>query len=341
MVQPGRPPVDGIQGESGACADWARAQLEGCPVELVAVAALSAAGWVRGGGGDDAHVGLLAEAEADLPPIVVHAPTMRVIDGVHRVRAAVARGRSCIAAVLYPGSAQDAFVLSVWLNRVHGLPLDRGDRRAAAERILVSHAHWSDRRIAAAVGLAAGTVAALRSCSTGQNDQLDRRVGRDGRSRPANAAAGRRLAGKLLAEEPGASLRSVARRAGLSPATVQDVRRRLQAGDDPVPAQRRGSPPAPPRRGQSWAVSAAELRRALDQLKRDPALRLSESGRALLRWLDRHAAGIAEWGQLVQAVPSHCRALVAEFARVYAAAWADLAGSLEDSGAAGLETAQD
>ncbi|MBB1158394.1 MULTISPECIES: streptomycin biosynthesis protein [Amycolatopsis] len=338
MVQPGRPPRDGMRGESGACADWARAELEGCPVEQVAVAGLSVSGWVRGGGGDDAHVGLLAETEADLPPIVVHVPSMRVVDGVHRVRAAAARGRASVAAVLYAGSAADAFVLSVWLNRVHGLPLDRVDRRAAAERILVSHGHWSDRRIAAAVGLAAGTVAGLRGRSTGQNDQLDRRVGRDGRGRPVNAAAGRRLAGKLLTEEPGASLRSVARRAGVSPATVQDVRRRLSAGDDPVPAQRRGSPP--PRRVQSWAVSAAELRRALEQMKRDPALRLSESGRALLRWLDRHAAGIAEWGQLVQAVPSHCRALVAEFARVYAAAWADLAGSLENSGAAGLETAR-
>ncbi|UJW29751.1 streptomycin biosynthesis protein [Saccharothrix sp. AJ9571] len=340
MVQPGRPPGGVVRVESGACADWVQAELAGCPVDLVEVAGLSASGWVRSGGADDAHIGLLAEAEAELPPIVVHDPSMRIIDGVHRVRAAVERGCSRIAAVRYSGSEEDAFVLSVWLNRAHGLPLGRGDRRAAAERILASHGHWSDRRIAAAVGLAAGTVAGLRECSTGQSDQLDRRVGRDGRARPVNAAVGRRLAGKLLVEEPGASLRSVARRAGVSPATVQDVRRRLRAGNDPVPAQRRGSRPAPPRPGQSWVVSAAEMRRALEQMKRDPALRFSESGRMLLRWLDRHATGIAEWGQLVQAVPSHCRALVAEFARVYAAAWADLAGSLEDSGSAGFEVAQ-
>ncbi|WP_242584872.1 ParB N-terminal domain-containing protein [Amycolatopsis sp. 195334CR] len=335
MVQPG----GGGRGASGACADWVRAELQGCPVELVAVAGLSVSGSPRRAGEDEAHVESLAEADGELPPILVHGPSMRVIDGAHRVRAALVRGSTHIEARCYRGSEADAFVLSVYLNTAHGLPLPRADRRAAAQRILASHPHWSNRRIAVAAGLAAGTVAALRERSTGQDEQLNGRVGRDGRRRPVNAAVGRRLAGKLLAEDPDASLRSIARRAGVSPATVQDVRRRLRAGDDPVPPPRRARE-RPPAEGRAWQVSAAELRQTLEQMKRDPALRFSETGRGLLRWLDRHAGGMGEWAQLAGAVPSHSTSPVANFARMYAAAWTDLAASLEDDLPAGLEVAQ-
>ncbi|MGC7096141.1 ParB/RepB/Spo0J family partition protein [Amycolatopsis lurida] len=334
MVQPG-----GVRGAAGACADWVRAELQGCPVELVAVAALSVSGSPRHAGEDEAHVESLAEADGELPPILVHGPSMRVIDGAHRVRAALVRGSTHVEARCYRGSEADAFVLSVYLNTTHGLPLAKADRRAAAQRILASHAHWSNRRIAAAAGLAAGTVAALRERSSGQDEQLNSRVGRDGRRRPVNAAVGRRLAGKLLAEEPEASLRSIARRAGISPATVQDVRRRLLAGDDPVPAQRRARE-RPAAEGRAWQVSAAELRRSLEQMKRDPALRFSETGRGLLRWLDRHAGGMGEWAQLAGSVPSHSTSPVANFARMYAAAWSDLAASLEDDRPAELGMAR-
>jgi hypothetical protein len=46
----------------------------------------------RHDGENDEHVHVLTESEEQLPPIVVHGPSRRVIDGRHRVRAAVMRG---------------------------------------------------------------------------------------------------------------------------------------------------------------------------------------------------------------------------------------------------------
>src|SRR5947208_3251503 len=59
------------------------------------------------------HASRLAELDKPLPPIVVHRSTMRVVDGMHRVRAAVLRGDEFIDAVFFDGSADDAFVLAV------------------------------------------------------------------------------------------------------------------------------------------------------------------------------------------------------------------------------------
>jgi len=80
--------------------------------------------------------------------ILVHRPTMRIIDGTHRVREMADRGSDEIRVEFYDGTQEDAFVLSVHANVQHGLPLSRTDRRAAARRILNTHADWSDRAIA-------------------------------------------------------------------------------------------------------------------------------------------------------------------------------------------------
>ena len=39
------------------------------------------------------HIRTLAESGSDLPPILVHRETMRVIDGMHRLRAAILNGQ--------------------------------------------------------------------------------------------------------------------------------------------------------------------------------------------------------------------------------------------------------
>ncbi|MFD0631737.1 hypothetical protein ACFQ9X_08960 [Catenulispora yoronensis] len=46
----------------------------------------------RSSGVDIAHAHVLAQVEGPLPPIMVHHPTMRIIDGMHRVAAAKLRG---------------------------------------------------------------------------------------------------------------------------------------------------------------------------------------------------------------------------------------------------------
>jgi hypothetical protein len=86
-------------------------------------------------------------------------------------------------------------------------------------------------------GLAAKTVAAIRKSSSEEAPQSNARIGRDGRVRPLDSGVGRRRAADLLTQQPDASLRDVARAAGISPATVLDVRKRLGRGQSPVPGK--------------------------------------------------------------------------------------------------------
>lgn len=187
-------------------------------------------------GEDRAHVARLAEAESPLPPILVERSSMRVIDGMHRLLAASLNGQETIEVEFFDGNSADAFLRAVQANVTHGLPLTLADRRAAAARILASHPHLSDRMIGQISGLGARTVAAIRRRSPDAATQVTTRVGKDGRVRPLSSVEGRKRAAAVLAERPDASLRQVAKHAGVSPATVRDVRRRLARGEGPVPA---------------------------------------------------------------------------------------------------------
>ena len=186
-------------------------------------------------GEDRAHIARLAETDAPLPPILVHRRTMRVIDGMHRLMAASLQGRGMIDVEFFDGSEADVFLRAVQENIAHGLPLTQADRRAAAKRIIATHPHMSDRAIGHVAGLAAKTVAAMRKRSTEDPAQSNARVGRDGRVRPLDSSEARRRAAELLTGQPESSLRDVARAAGISPATVLDVRKRLERGESPVP----------------------------------------------------------------------------------------------------------
>ena len=61
---------------------------------------------------------------------------MRVVDGMHRLLAALLNGRQTIEAELFDGTADEGFLRAVRENVVHGLPLSQADRRAAAARII-------------------------------------------------------------------------------------------------------------------------------------------------------------------------------------------------------------
>jgi ParB-like chromosome segregation protein Spo0J len=287
-------------------------------------------------GPNEEHVRLLADSESPLPPIVVQRRTRRVVDGVHRLRAAMLRGEERIQVRYFDGDDDDAFVVAVHANRAHGLPLSLADREAAAARIIVSHSHYSDRAIAEIAGLSAKTIGSIRR-TLPPEQQRTTRIGRDGRVRPVSSADGRRVAHEVMAENPNASLREVARRAGISVATVRDVRERLRRGDDPVPpSQRAGGrtarqePPAgdlglPDTAHLAFRDRAAVLR----SLYNDPALRFNESGRSLLRWLHPHVAGLDEWPDRVRAMPPHCAYTLIELARSCADEWQRIALELE------------
>jgi hypothetical protein len=303
-------------------------------------------------GEDKAHIAWLAETEARLPPILVDRRSMRVIDGMHRLLAASLKGRETIDVEFFDGSSADAFLRAVEANVTHGMPLTQADRRAAAARIVASHPYLSDRAIGESAGLAARTVAGIRRRSTDAVPQLNARVGRDGRVRPLDSVAGRRRAAELLAGQPRASLREVARAAGVSPATARDVRRRLERGEEPGPGRAaaagagmgRAGPgraaaagagmdgAGPGRAGQPGSRPAVRVAPALvlAKLLRDPSLRHNEQGRWLLRLLQHNAVGAQEWSGVVAAVPPHCAALVVLLAREYAQMWLDFAQELDE-----------
>lgn len=326
--------------------------LDGQSAVPVPVTALRPSDSPRLGGEDCEHARALAESETALPPVLVHRPTMRVIDGMHRLHAAVLRGEETIRVRFFDGDAADAFVLGVRSNVKHGRPLTLADRRAAALRIIASHPQWSDRAIASATGLAAKTVGAIRACATGEDPQSRSRVGRDGRVRPLNSADGRLRASALLREKPSASLRQIAVQAGVSLGTVRDVRDRLARGDDPVPPrQRRGPRGTGSASGAGSSTRAKEPQRApaadrcaerveaqrslLVRLKRDPSLRFTEAGRTLIRLLNSHVVDQPECRQVLDAVPAHCRGIVAEIAQSYADTWKELAVWLDRGTSAG------
>ena len=259
-------------------------------------------------------------------------------------------------------------MLAVRANTSHGLPLARADRRAAARRILCSHPQWSDRVIATVAGVAADTVGRLRRSPdrrdpagpdpdgssqvaarpTERGPQSDTRMGRDGRARPVNGAKGREAASRLIAAQPEASLREIARQAGISPETVRDVRARLNRGDNPVPPRQRATTDASNRAASNRdgadhaAVEAATMaaakrlrrRRAMrrggrplvaEAVQAAPALPHNEAGRALLQMLDTERIIEGHGELLVRSVPAHCRGRVAAAARACARKYQALA----------------
>ncbi|MFJ8013299.1 streptomycin biosynthesis protein [Streptomyces sp. NPDC096339] len=288
------------------------------------------------------HVQALAAAQNRLPPITVHRPTMRVIDGFHRLRVARLQGEQKIAVRFFDGDEAEAFVLAVKLNVTHGLPLALADRKRAAERIIASHPQWSDRKVASVTGISPGTVGGIRRKTVLEPGPQDRRIGQDGRFRPLDGSAGRILAGELLAENPDLSLRQVARAAGISPETARDVRNRMRNGEDLLPRQRRqqreagaagtmgrrkeygalGLAQPSPRPPSAFAADRAAL---VKRLKADPALRFTETGRNLLRLLTLHALRKEEWEAIINSVPPHCSDIVVDLARQFADLWADFA----------------
>ncbi|WP_254077043.1 ParB/RepB/Spo0J family partition protein [Streptomyces pacificus] len=310
----------------------------------------------RSNGVDENHVRRLADTYSSLPPILVHRPTMRVVDGSHRVAAAALIGRDSVEAHYFDGPEEELFLRSVSANTAHGLPLTVGDRKAAAARILRSHTDLSDRAVAICTGLDAKTVAAVRRSSTGDAKRSNTRIGSDGKAHPLDRTTERLHAARLMASRPDLPLRAIVKETGLSLGTAHDVRQRLRRGESPVPEQRRATaavpnraavtpgagrpaasgakPPARPMRPavpQPASGSSGRSRTSLETLRNlagDPSLRHSETGRHFLRWLHTHFLVDDSWRQQLDAVPPHCTATVAELALQCAQTWRRFAEDL-------------
>jgi hypothetical protein len=295
-------------------------------------------------GVNHAHVARLTECGALLPPILVHRRTMRVIDGMHRLHAARQNKHELIEVTFFEGTEEEAFIHAVELNVKHGLPLSLNDRKAAALRILMTSTNLSDRTVASKTGLSDKTVATIRRRLGAEIPQSHSRRGRDGRLYQIGGTEERRQrVAQLIADRPAASLREIASAAGVSPATVNDVRKRISAGENPIareqtrkfPAQAKAAEirfvrPAPPIREEArGSTNAGDMRAALEQLRVDPSIRDKEAGRALLRWLSSHAIDISDIPKRTDAIPPHRASFVAALARNVASAWLEFAYRIE------------
>jgi len=294
---------------------------------------------------------------------------MQVIDGMHRLRAAVIRGESKIWVRFVDCDEKDIFVIAVQANTAHGLPLSLAERKRAAARIIGLYPHWSDRLIASASGLSHKTVGAIRGPATGENSQLQARTGHDGRVRALSSAVGRMAAANFLQANPGASLQQVANAVGISPGTARDVRDRLARGQDPVLPERvrgravpdgaagaqpaaldgqagrsrapgavrnastptTGEPAGDGRADANGSTGYTEGLAILHRLKSDPALRLSDNGRAILRQLHASTIGIGDLSEALAKAPAHSAITISKLARANARKWMELAHQLENA----------
>jgi hypothetical protein len=152
--------------------------------------------------------------------------------------------------------------------------------------------------IATVSGLSGATISRIRKAHPEVTSEA--RVGHDGKVRPVNSMERRRVARAILLAEPTLSLREVARRAGISPETARSVRRRLP--DEPV------TPPQDPTT-------------LVRQLRSDPTLRFSETGRTLLRLLEVRALPPEKWAAIAENMPPHWRDSVARVAMECADTW--------------------
>jgi ParB-like chromosome segregation protein Spo0J len=336
------------------------------PVRDIPLNSLGRGFFLRGTGTDRAHVQMLTEVASfsELPPVLVQRNSLRVIDGMHRLEAAKARGEQFIRARVINCTDNDAYILAVKANTLHGLPLSRADRVSSARRILDWHPDWSDRAIGMACGLSAKTVASIRRDSADEIQQFAKRLGRDGKRRPVTALEGRKRAAGYITSRPEASLREVARETDVSLGTVQDVRSRMRRGLDPVnassdrrlaapagvpvirpvPADQPARPAVPgaePQAGRPTLVpsriSPPHSRRApqvswpqiAPKLAGDPSLRYTDGGRAFLRWMMAHLANSGDWRQFADSVPPHWLDDISAVAERASEEWRDFAEHLK------------
>jgi ParB-like chromosome segregation protein Spo0J len=281
---------------------------------------------LRATGLDPTHVATLVELVDTWPPIVVRRADHTVVDGQHRLAAAVMLGRRHVRAVFFDGTADDAYVEFVRCNVGHGLPLGIDERRAAVRRILGTHAERSDRGIAELCGVSPKTVARMRDELGASSASRATRVGRDGRVRPVDPAAIREAIAAELERCPEASLRAVARVVGASPETVRSVRNRMQAGSPACRAL------APVHDGDLDATVLGLLpraRRSERPWQQDQALASSDGGEQFVTWFDATAVDGADRWEYLGVVPLSRTYEVADEARRRAAFWASFAESLE------------
>jgi hypothetical protein len=284
----------------------------------------------RLGGVDEAHARVLAELGDTLPPIVVQRSSMRVVDGMHRLRAAQLRGQHQVDVHFFDGGDDDAYLHAITANITHGLPLSMADRKHAATHLLRRYPHWSDRAVAKAAGLSGKTVGVLRRELIDELPVGATRLGRDGRVRrvvgASTATAGSEWTPAVRPPDSDWPERrsSIADDFNAEPATASGPRPSRDFGLGRTARPNGGRPL------RTAAADTADPRSLLNNLTRDPSLRYTNGGRALLRWLYGQLTCLEEERRaLAGAAPPHCLPTIARLARHCGAAWHQLADELD------------
>ncbi|WP_232668084.1 winged helix-turn-helix domain-containing protein [Pseudonocardia sp. TRM90224] len=175
-------------------------------------------------------------------------------------------------------------------------------RKDIARRLLAEHPTWSSRRIALEAQLAPRTVEKMRDRAVDQS----RRESANGRMRPLDPTIGRRRALNLLTEDPEISLREAARRLGISPNTVGEVRKRLRRGEDATAPQLvTDHPGAGADAAKMNPADIAEFRDLVRLLRGDPILRHTDAGRLLISLLARTVAVGEHRADVANALPDY------------------------------------
>lgn len=292
------------------------------PVEQVRVSTLPVGHAWRCDGLDELHVAALAGALDATPPIVVNRRDMTVVDGAHRVAAARRRGTTVLCVEWFDGDELSTLHEFIRRNIHHGLAVSAEDRSRGVQRSLRLDPGWSDRRIAHGCGVSPKLVARMRGESAQAG--LEKRVGRDGRARPVRAGAMRHQIAEALECDPGASLRVIAARLGVSPETVRTVRNELQGA----------SPLAPASHLFGAAVDTDEQYRLLscrmpapEPWRGDQAFHSTQEGVSFAEWFESTEVNLAE--HRVDEVPLSRVYEIADEARRRAGFWSKFADDLE------------
>jgi ParB-like chromosome segregation protein Spo0J len=292
----------------------------------VDIATLKAGIVLRFDGEDQEHARSLASRLDDCPAILVEKSTMTVIDGAHRVLAARMLGRETIVVRYFTGDHEEAFVEAVKANVAHGKPLTLAEREAAAKTVLAIHNDWSNRLLAHACGLSDKTIGRLRE-TTAEVPQSTTRIGRDGRRRPTDTRVLRTEIATALRVQPDARPDDLARSLSTSPATVRDVRKRIESGNDPVRPERAVHATRPLSYGAS--DDRRELSTAPVDWTSDRAILSLPGGGGFAEWLAQTRIESKDWEAHMTEIPlGRIPQLIAD-AKSRATEWTNFADSLE------------